>query len=222
MPARAACSCPRKPPPAACCIERRARLQRPALAAGRASADDLAGPGRPRQLAGRLSFQARTLGHTRTATSSMLDWLPATDADPRAPLLALFHGLEGSTASHYAQAFADSRRAGAAGVFVMPHFRGCSGELNRAPRAYHSGDHAEIGWCSGQAEAARHAGPVLAVGVSLGGNALMRWAGESRVMPRRRRGPWPRSARRWTWRRRPRHRPRLQPAGSTRACSCAR
>lgn len=102
------------------------------------------------------------------------DWLG--DA-PNAPLLVMFHGLEGSTRSHYAQAFADwARRHG--WRFVMPHFRGCSGELNLAPRAYHSGDFEEIGWMLSQAKS-RHAGPIVAVGVSLGGNALLRWAEEA-------------------------------------------
>lgn len=97
--------------------------------------------------------------------------------DQAAPLLVMFHGLEGSTQSHYAQAFADwARRHG--WRFVMPHFRGCSGELNLAPRAYHSGDFEEIGWMLAQARA-RHAGPIAAVGVSLGGNALLRWAEEA-------------------------------------------
>ncbi|QTN23203.1 alpha/beta fold hydrolase [Rhizobacter sp. AJA081-3] len=102
------------------------------------------------------------------------DWL---GEDTTAPLLVMFHGLEGSTRSHYAQAFADwARRHG--WRFVMPHFRGCSGELNLAPRAYHSGDFEEIGWMLGQAKL-RHAGPIAAVGVSLGGNALLRWAEEA-------------------------------------------
>ena len=92
------------------------------------------------------------------------------------PLLVLFHGLEGSSASHYAQAFADV--AGSRGwSFAVPHFRGCSGEMNLGPRAYHSGDFAEIDWML-RRFASRHHGPVVAVGVSLGGNALMRWAGE--------------------------------------------
>ena len=66
-------------------------------------------------------------------------------ADPAAPLLVLFHGLEGSSRSHYALAFA--HRAAALGwAYAVPHFRGCSGEINLAPRAYHSGDHAEVGW----------------------------------------------------------------------------
>ncbi|HSV84094.1 MAG TPA: alpha/beta hydrolase, partial [Ramlibacter sp.] len=61
------------------------------------------------------------------------------------PLLILFHGLEGSSRSHYAEAFADFAAANGA-AFVVPHFRGCSGEINLAPLAYHSGDHAEISW----------------------------------------------------------------------------
>ena len=92
------------------------------------------------------------------------------------PLLVLFHGLEGSSASHYAQAFANvARNRGWA--CAVPHFRGCSGEINLAPRAYHSGDFAEIEWLL-RRFAIQHAGPVVAVGISLGGNALMRWAGE--------------------------------------------
>ncbi|MEP7140847.1 MAG: alpha/beta hydrolase, partial [Caldimonas sp.] len=71
-----------------------------------------------------------------------VDWL-GENLD--APLLVVFHGLEGSSSSHYAQAFAaEAVRRG--WRFAMPHFRGCSGEINRAPRAYHSGDHEEIAW----------------------------------------------------------------------------
>lgn len=112
--------------------------------------------------------------HTPDSDFIDADWLDAGAAG--APLLVLLHGLEGSSASHYAVAFAAAAR-GLGWRFVMPHFRGCSGELNRAPRAYHSGDHEEIGWLLARCRAA-HAGPLLAVGVSLGGNALMRWAGE--------------------------------------------
>ncbi|WP_066272415.1 YheT family hydrolase [Hydrogenophaga palleronii] len=97
---------------------------------------------------------------------------------PEAPLLVLFHGLEGSSASQYAVAFADF--AAAHGIaYAVPHFRGCSGELNLGPRAYHSGDFAEIDWML-RRFAEEHPGrPLIAVGVSLGGNALMRWAGET-------------------------------------------
>ena len=94
-----------------------------------------------------------------------------------APWLVLFHGLEGSSQSHYALAFADwARHRGWA--FVVPHFRGCSGELNLAPRAYHSGDYEEVGWVLERLRA-RSGGPLAAVGVSMGGNALLRWAEEA-------------------------------------------
>ncbi|MCX8006394.1 MAG: alpha/beta hydrolase, partial [Burkholderiaceae bacterium] len=104
-----------------------------------------------------------------------VDWLDGAPSPAHAPLLVLFHGLEGSSRSHYAEAFADwARERG--WRYAVAHFRGCSGELNRAPRAYHSGDHAEIDWILRRFRAG-HAGPLAAVGVSLGGNALMRWAG---------------------------------------------
>ena len=63
-------------------------------------------------------------------------------------------------------------------AFAVPHFRGCSGELNHGPRAYHSGDHEEIGWMLRRLRL-QHQGPIVAVGVSLGGNALLRWAAEA-------------------------------------------
>jgi len=103
-----------------------------------------------------------------------LDWLDMPRADT---LLILFHGLEGSSRSHYALAFAEFARASGFS-FVVPHFRGCSGELNHAPRAYHSGDYEEVGWIL-QRLRQQHAGRMLAVGVSLGGNALLRWAQEA-------------------------------------------
>ena len=49
--------------------------------------------------------------------------------------------------------------------------------MNHAPRAYHSGDFQEIDWILRRLQSG-HAGPLVAVGISLGGNALMRWAGE--------------------------------------------
>ncbi len=132
---------------------------------------------------------------------------------PGRPLLVMFHGLEGSSRSHYAEAFAAF--AAAQGMaFAVPHFRGCSGELNLAPRAYHSGDFEEVGWildrfrerqgadASGRSAGPPRAGeqpvegqrgqavpsvvaPIYVVGVSLGGNALLRWAEEAGDTARR-------------------------------------
>jgi predicted alpha/beta-fold hydrolase len=98
------------------------------------------------------------------------------------PFVVLFHGLEGSSDSHYARAMmAALRERGWSGA--VPHFRGCSGELNHAPRFYHSGDAQEIDWITRRLHAAfrvREArASFFACGVSLGGNALLRWLGES-------------------------------------------
>lgn len=105
-----------------------------------------------------------------------LDWLDTVAPDD-APLLVLFHGLEGSSNSHYAIALMHAlSAAGWSGVVV--HFRGCSGEPNRLPRAYHSGDSAEIDWILRRLQQRFPQRPRYAVGVSLGGNALLKWLGE--------------------------------------------
>ena len=94
--------------------------------------------------------------------------------------MVLFHGLEGSSRSHYSVALmAALRGRGMRGVAV--HFRGCSGEPNRLPRAYHSGDAREIDWILRRLRAQNAGAPLFAVGVSLGGNALLKWLGESGV-----------------------------------------
>jgi predicted alpha/beta-fold hydrolase len=110
-----------------------------------------------------------------------VDWLrhDAQAAPPAdAPLFVLFHGLEGSSTSHYALALMDAaRRRGWHGV--VPHFRSCSGPLNLLPRFYHLADSAEVDWVLRRLAAA-HPGPLVAAGVSLGGNVLLRWLGEQR------------------------------------------
>lgn len=110
----------------------------------------------------------------------LFDWL--VDAAPRAndaPLVVLFHGLEGSSRSHYALALmAQLKSLGWRGV--VAHFRGCGGEANRMPRAYHSGDHAEIAAMLAAVRArVDPATPVFAFGVSLGGSALLNWVGRA-------------------------------------------
>jgi predicted alpha/beta-fold hydrolase len=93
-----------------------------------------------------------------------------------APFVLLFHGLEGSSNSHYARSLmAAVKERGWHGA--IPHFRGCSGEANLAPRFYHSGDAEELDWIIRRLRP-RFSGPFYVAGVSLGGNALLRWLGE--------------------------------------------
>lgn len=106
-----------------------------------------------------------------------VDFAQPEPADEAAPLVVLFHGLEGSSRSHYARSvmrwFADRDwRA------MVVHFRGCSGEVNRMPRAYHSGDSEEGDWVLNCVRRRWPAARLHAVGVSLGGNMLAKWLGE--------------------------------------------
>ena len=106
---------------------------------------------------------------------------------PDAPLLMLFHGLEGSSASHYARAlmFA-AQRHGWHGV--VAHFRSCGEVENRAPVFYHSGDSAEVAHML-QLMHSRYP-RICAVGISLGGNALANIWPNKAAVPFRRLLPW--------------------------------
>lgn len=132
-----------------------------------------------KRLDGRAPTYVRHRWTTPDADFIDVDWLAGepSESSVAQPLLVLFHGLEGSSASHYARAYAQvARRLG--WRFAVPHFRGCSGEPNLAPRAYHSGDYEEVGWILDRFRRL-HPGPRVAVGISLGGNALLRWAEEA-------------------------------------------
>lgn len=103
------------------------------------------------------------------------DWI---DGPTDSPLVVLFHGLEGSSNSPYARCLMHAaRQQGWRGVVV--NFRGCSGEPNRLPRAYFAGDSAEIGSVLDRLRARFPAIPLHAAGISLGGNALLKWLGET-------------------------------------------
>ena len=142
-------------------------------------------------------YPALCLKHQFRQTSTLLrrERWPSPDGDfididfldgqAGKPFVIMFHGLEGSSNSHYARAmFAELKTRGWAGA--MPHFRGCSGELNDAPRFYHSGDAHEIDWLvhalHQRIPQTTPATALYACGVSLGGNALLRWLGS---MPER-------------------------------------
>jgi len=132
----------------------------------------------------RVSYR-RERWETPDADFVEIDWLvpssawqaePATVEPAATPLVALFHGLEGCSGSQYAHALmAEVERAGWLGVVV--HFRGCGGSPNRLARAYHSGDSEELDWMLRRLRAL-HGSPIHAVGVSLGGNVLLKWLGE--------------------------------------------
>jgi uncharacterized protein len=110
-----------------------------------------------------------------------VDWLvhdTARTPPADAPLFVLFHGLEGSSTSHYALALTDAAHRHGWNAAV-PHFRSCSGPLNLLPRFYHLADSDEVDWVLRRLADA-HPGPIVVAGVSLGGSVLLRWLGERR------------------------------------------
>lgn len=103
-----------------------------------------------------------------------IDWTPQTSG----PIVLLLHGLQGSSRSRYARSILRAvDRAGWRGAIV--HFRGCSGEPNRLPRSYHSGETGDLDYVVRRLREREPATPLAAIGVSLGGNVLLKWLGET-------------------------------------------
>lgn len=105
-----------------------------------------------------------------------LDWIGRHESGP---IVLILHGFEGSIESHYAKGMLKTiSQQGWRGAFM--HFRGCSGEPNRLPRGYHSGETGDVGYVAKvlcDREPNIH---LAAIGFSLGGNVLLKWLGETR------------------------------------------
>jgi predicted alpha/beta-fold hydrolase len=94
------------------------------------------------------------------------------------PTVVVIHGLEGGIDSHYAgSTLAALAAAGFRPVFM--HLRGCSGEPNRLPRAYHSGASEDLAAILAHLALGPGGTPLAAVGFSLGGNLLLKHLGEA-------------------------------------------
>jgi predicted alpha/beta-fold hydrolase len=96
---------------------------------------------------------------------------------PGSPRLLLLHGLEGTIRSHYAQGLLHeaNRRGWGADLLI---FRSCGGEMNRARRFYHSGETSDLAFVLDRLVAAEPQRDIVAAGVSLGGNVLLKYLGE--------------------------------------------
>lgn len=93
------------------------------------------------------------------------------------PRLLVLHGLEGSSESNYARGLLSQAHArGWGGVGL--NFRSCSGEPNRLPRMYHSGETTDLSLVVAKLCAEEPDRPLFIAGVSLGGNVLVKWMGE--------------------------------------------
>lgn len=139
---------------------------------------------------GRLTRSRRLVPMRREAlTTSDGDELLVDHVDGPAgsPRVIVLHGLEGSSNSVYAQGLLfEVRRRDWRGAAM--NFRSCARDPsdltrmlpNRRPRMYHSGETGDLDFLI-RTLAAREPtelAPLFAIGVSLGGNVLLKWLGE--------------------------------------------
>jgi uncharacterized protein len=92
-----------------------------------------------------------------------------------APLLLLLHGLEGSSSAHYIRGLLAQARARRWRALAL-NFRGCSGDMNRLVRSYHSGETGDLDELVRRARG--ESDRIVLAGCSLGGNVLVKWLGE--------------------------------------------
>ncbi|HET6618241.1 MAG TPA: alpha/beta fold hydrolase [Gemmatimonadota bacterium] len=130
----------------------------------------------------RVRFRRETWD-TPDSDALELDWI---DGPRDAPLLLGLHGLEGCSMSLYMQGL--MHRASARGWRGLAlNFRSCAsppgrphGEyvMNRGDRIYHSGETSDLDWVVERLIDREPDLDLLLVGVSLGGNVLLKWLGE--------------------------------------------
>lgn len=127
-------------------------------------------------------FRKQPLRNTRveridTPDGDFLD-IHHVDASFGAPHLVLLHGLEGTIRSHYIQSLLSeaSRRGWGASVVI---FRSCSDEMNRTRQFYHSGETTDLALALDRIMATVPESPILLAGISLGGNVLLKFLGET-------------------------------------------
>ena len=94
-----------------------------------------------------------------------------------APTLVVLHGLEGSSRSKQVLGLlAAAQREGWRGLGM--NFRSCSGEPNRLRRSYHGGETSDLAWVIERLIKEESGSPIVCVGLSLGGNVLLKYLGE--------------------------------------------
>lgn len=105
-----------------------------------------------------------------------LVWDAANADQSDKPIVLILHGLGGDINSAYAKSFMNSfSKSNWRPVFM--HFRGAGEECNRLDRAYHSGDTEDVAYIVNLLS--KQCDEIAAVGVSLGGNVLLKWLGQT-------------------------------------------
>lgn len=131
----------------------------------------------------RLVRFSREVLETLDEDDLILDHL---EGPPGSPRLLVLHGLEGSSFSPYVQGLlAQAAARGWRGTAM--NFRSCARDpndpsrmlLNRRTRLYHSGETGDFDFLVRTLSDREPGAKLFAVGVSLGGNVLLKWLGEN-------------------------------------------
>lgn len=120
-----------------------------------------------------------------------LDWSLAAGPEgaPCGAVALVMHGLEGHSGRKYVRGMVHALNTAGVDVCAMNH-RGCSGEPNRLPRTYHSGETDDVHAALTRVLARGGYGYAGLVGFSMGGNQVAKYLGEApdRVPPQVRAG----------------------------------
>ena len=113
-----------------------------------------------------------------------VDWhRPTSEPANNRTIILLLHGLCGCSRSGYILSL-QQRLAQSGLTSAAMNFRGCSGEINRLARSYHSGVSEDLGEVIGELKACNPEASFALVGFSLGANVLLKWLGETGITDR--------------------------------------
>jgi len=106
-----------------------------------------------------------------------LDWLKSGHNN----LLIISHGLESSSKAKYVQGMANLFKSNGFDVLAW-NYRGCSGEMNRTSKYYHSGATYDLETVISHVVKRESYDGIYLVGFSLGGNLTLKYAGEQSAL----------------------------------------
>ncbi len=94
-------------------------------------------------------------------------------------LALMIHGLEGSSNSKYIRSTVNFLNRNNIDVIIL-NLRGCSGYINKTFKAYHSGETGDLAFILQYIEQQYTYKNISLVGFSLGGNVVLKYAGEQK------------------------------------------
>lgn len=92
-------------------------------------------------------------------------------------LAIVLHGMEGDSGRHYVLGMVKALNRGGWDAVAL-NFRGCSGECNKKPRFYHSGDTEDLQTVVSHVTNGGNYSDMALIGFSLGGNVILKHLGE--------------------------------------------